>query len=84
MSNLIKVRLIGNDQFEVLDPDTGNIKRFSSILIHEPQFIVDESVKRFFCEAFPGKTEWDCSIDALERIRGIVDYNVNVSDELRW
>ena len=82
-NNIIKVRLTENDNFEVTDLDTGSLKIFSASVLHDPQFIVDISVKTFFCEAFPGKTEWDISSDALDRIRGICDFNC-ISDEIRW
>lgn len=82
MSNIIKVRLTENDHFVVTDPDTGNERVFNSILIHEPRFIVDASVKNFFCEHFPGKTEWECTAEALDRIRGITDFNC-LADEVR-
>lgn len=82
MSNIIKVRLTENDHFVVTDPDTGKEQTFNSILFHDPRFIVDLSVKNYFCEAFPGKTEWECSADALERIRSITDFNC-INDEVR-
>lgn len=83
MSNIVKVRLTENDQFVVTDPDTGREQTFSSIQIHSSSFIVDLSVLKFFCEAFQGKTECECSVDALERIRGITDFNCLV-DEVRF
>jgi len=82
MSNIIKVRLTENDHFVVTDPDTGKEQTFNSILFHAPRFIVDLSVKNYFCEAFPGKTEWECSVDALERIHSITDFNC-INDEVR-
>jgi len=83
MSNIIKVRLTPDDNFVVTDPDTGEEKVFESTILHSPQFIVDLSVKRFFCESFHGKTEWNCSADALERIKSITDFNC-ISDEVRY
>lgn len=83
MSNIINVRLTENDQFAVTDPDTGIVHVYNSILFHDPRFIVDLSVKNFFCEAFPGKTEWECSADALERIHSITDFNC-LNDEVRF
>ena len=83
MSNIIKVRLNENDHFVVTDPDTDFQQVFSSALIHDPRFIVASAVKQFFCESFPGKTEWECSLDARDRIQCITDFNC-ISDELRW
>lgn len=84
MSNIIKVRLTPEDDFVVSDPDTGVEKVFESTVLHSTQFIVDLSVKRFFCNAFgPEKAEWECSTDALERIKSITDFNC-ISDEVRY
>lgn len=82
MSTIIKVRLTETDHFVVTDPDTGIEHVYNSILFHDPRFIVDLSVKNFFCEAFPGKTECECSLDALERIQQITQFNC-ISDEMR-
>ena len=83
MSNIINVCMTAPDHFVVTDPDTGLQKVFSSVLIHGPRFIVDTAVKHFFCEEFPGKTDWECSLDARDRIRCITDFNC-ISDEIRW
>ena len=82
MSSIIKVRLTEKDHFEVTDPDTGTKKVFKSSIFHDPRFIVDLSVKNFFFEAFPGKTECEFSADALKRIQDITDFNC-ISDEIR-
>ena len=82
MSNVIYVRLTENDHFVVTDPDTGIEHVYNSSIFHDPRFIVDLSVKNFFCEAFPGKTECDCSAEALERMQSITEFNC-LSDEIR-
>lgn len=82
MSNIVKVRLTQNDQFVVTDPVTGIEKVVSSSVLHAPNFITTSSVKHFLCEEF-GAADWDCSADALERIRGITDFNT-LNDEVRF
>ena len=82
MSTIITVRLTENDHFLVTDPDTGIVHEYNSILFHDPRFIVDLSIKNFFCEEFPGKTECECSAEALERMQSITEFNC-LSDEIR-
>ena len=83
MSNIINVRLTENDQFAVTDPDTEIIHEYNSILFHSPCFIVMSSIQNFFLEEFPGKTECNCSADALKRMQSIVDFNC-INDEVRF
>lgn len=83
MAKIIAVRLTEDDKFEVIDLDTGKQKVFCSSVLHTPAFIASSSVKDFFCEEFPGATDWQCSADALERINGICDFNC-LTDEVRF
>ena len=84
MSSTIHVRLNQDDNFVVRDPDTGEEKVLESTTLHSSQFIVDLSVKRFFCNAFgPHKDDWVCTDEALERIQSITDFNC-ISDEVRY
>jgi len=83
MSPIINVRLSENDQFVAVDPDTGTEKVFSSIVFHDPRFIVDSSIMDYLLAAFPDKTKCDCSLDALDRMRSIADFNC-LTDEVRF
>ena len=83
MSNVITVRLTENDQFLVIDPDTGIMHEYHSILFHTPRFIVTSSIQNFFLEEFPGKTECECSAEALERMQSITEFNC-LRDEVRF
>ena len=83
MSTIITVRLNENDHFWVTDPDTGIMHEYNSILFHSPCFIVTNSILSFFYEEFPGKTECNCSADALKRMQSIVDFNC-INDEVRF
>ena len=73
-----------HDKFVVCDPDTGKTQTFNSAELHDPlRFIGFESVKNFFCEAFPGKTEWICDKESMTRIESITDFNC-LSDEVTF
>ena len=83
-TNIIKVSLIENDQFQLIDPDTKKTFTLSSGLLHTKRFFVDTAITDYFLSFFPGKKECELSPEAETRIRNIADWNADFEDDVVW
>ena len=74
-TNIIKVNLIENDQFYLVDPDTKKTITLSSAHLIAKAFFVNSAITRYFLSFFPGKQECELTPEAEARITQIADWN---------
>lgn len=83
-THIIKVSLIENDQFQLIDPDTKKTITLSSAILHDKRFFVDTAITRYFLSFFLKKTDCELTPEAASRIQSIADWNADYEDDVTW